>query len=201
MRFQSIVFTSTLLVGLGLSVGCTTVSQTTQTAPQKAQKKQRIQDYYPMRVGDRRVYRIQFGKKSKPEQRTIRITKKVGQRFFDNEQGNFKIDAYGLEANQRRYLLKYPLRRGQKWLSVTGVTTVERYQIIDVNRTTTVPAGTYSKCIVVRSRQKVGPQKVLEALQYYAPNIGPVKIVTILDAGGKRRHQWSLELVAYYPGK
>jgi hypothetical protein len=197
------------IVAFGLATvwgvsGCTSTTatktkKTNKPAPQASNT--RIQDYYPLQVGDRRVYRIRYGSSKKTIQRTIQITKKQGSSYFDNQRGSYQVDAYGLRGNKLRYLLKYPLQKGKRWLSVTGVTTVERYQIIDTNRTLTVPAGTYRKCIVVRSTQRLGPQGTLEAYHYYAPKIGPVKIATSLKSGRGRLPQWSLELVAYYPAK
>lgn len=198
MKMYRFVFALLGLALLATGWSCTPTQTQTKTEPLAAPRYQRIQDYYPLQVGDRRVYRIQYNR-FKTIQRTIQITHKKGNSFYDNQRGSYTIDSYGLQANKLRYLLKYPLRKGKKWLSVTGVTSVERYQIIDTNRTVTVPAGTYPGCIVVRSREKVGPGRFLEAMHYYAPQIGPVKITTVVQQNNRRLPQWKLELVAYYP--
>ncbi|MEM1008349.1 MAG: hypothetical protein AAGJ35_05035, partial [Myxococcota bacterium] len=99
--------------------------------------------------------------------------------------------------NNVRYLLKYPLRVGTQWLSVTGITSVEKYRIIEMNRRIRVPAGSFSRCLVVRAREQRAGQGAVEALFYFAPRVGLVKSVSTREYDGKRLVYNVMELVSY----
>ena len=185
-----------LFVG-GFFPSCTTKNIKTEQRSY-LQKDLKIQDYFPLRIGDTRVYRIRY-KQGRVIRREIKIIGKKGDTFIDNTNPpqRYKIDAYGLRGGNKRYLLKYPLRVGTRWLSVTSITRVERYQIISIRRLVTVPAGIYKNCIVVRSRERQSSGEILENNMYFARDVGIVKVATIFESHGKRIPQWTLELISF----
>ncbi len=159
----------------------------------------KIQDYFPLRVGDVRVYRIRYSK-GPTIQQAIKIVAKKGNIFYDNSQPpqSYEFDAYGLKGGNSRYLLKYPLRVGTRWLSVTDITRVERYEILSTRATVTVPAGVYKNCILVRSHERQSSGGILENNLYFAPKVGLVKIATIYKSRTQQLPQWTLELIAFH---
>lgn len=178
---------------LPLLFGCTA----SKLAVKAVGPSKKVADYFPLRVGDRRIYRIRFAN-GKTIKREIRIVRKKGNTFHDSKGQSYAYDPYGLRS-ERRYLLKLPLTAGTRWLSITSLTSVERYVITADSATVTVPAGTFRECIQVRSRDRRGRHGTLEALFYYAPKVGLVKVVTSLDRRYQKVPQWRLELVKYVP--
>jgi len=170
------------------------------TSSSQKQKKLRIQDYFPLRLGDSRRYRILFAPTKQVIEREIKMISKKGNTFSDSANGVYRYDTHGLRS-RLRYLLKYPLQVGNRWLSVVGITTIERYRIIDVKRGVSVPAGYYRNCIVVRSRRKIDSRRTHEALHFYAPSIGLIKYITILREGRNSSAQWTAELLSYRHGQ
>lgn len=214
-----------LLFGL---LGCQGTSKTTvrtQATQSKKENTLRIQDYFPLRVGDKWTYNIQYSFTKKIKQWQVRMVRKKGRLFYDSDKPpqQYEYDAYGLRTQkvldgqknyewckrkefglcaQRRYLLKYPLEVGNRWMSVIGVTKVERYMIMSVSHTVRTPAGAYDNCIVVRSREDQGRLGILENRLYFAPQVGLIKIVTVKETrAGRRIPQWTLELISYYTQK
>lgn len=187
-----------LLVGLTSLLACpATQTRITPTAP--TTESMRLEDYFPLHVGSRWKYKIHSHITKRDVFFERKILRQQGRTFFDNANGQYHYDTYGVREGLR-YLLKYPLQPGNRWLSVVGVTEVERYSILSTQRTVAVPAGTYSRCIVVSSRKKVGRQDVLESLFYFAPQIGFVKISIALDRNGQRIPQWTYELMSFQTG-
>lgn len=190
-RLRIVVFVSFLF-----ALGC----NPTQTRTKSLQGNNlSLQDYFPLRVGASWKYKIYsyITRRSKNFER--KIIQQKGPKFLDNAKAVYSYDTYGLREGLR-YLLKYPLKVGNRWLSVVGVTTIERYLITSVGRTVSVPAGTFKNCIVVRSRQKVDRQRSLEAMFYFAPKVGFIKITQTVEERGTRKPQFKLELTSYSLG-
>ncbi len=189
-----------IVVGLGLGLLTLSSCLPTQTRTNTPTSNLRLQEYFPLRVGATWKYKIYsyITRRSKFFER--RIVRQKGKKFLDNAKAIYSYDTYGLREGLR-YLLKYPLKVGNRWLSVVGVTTIERYLITNVGRTVSVPAGTFKNCIVVRSRQKVDRKRTLEARFYFAPNVGFVKIIQVIEESGTRKPQFKLELVTYKSGQ
>lgn len=189
-----------ILFALSLStclMACTNSTVNTNSSDGGSQL--RLQDYFPLRVGARWKYKIYSYIEKKNVSFERHIVRKTGNKFFDNAKGQYHYDTYGVREGLR-YLLKYPLKRGNRWVSVVGVTDVEKYTIVDTARIVRVPAGTYRDCIVVRSQRKVNNRDTLEAHFYFAPQVGFVKITMALESNGNRIPQWTYELQAFFAG-
>lgn len=207
MKFR-LLWIVTLAMVWSLGAGCT--NQTSSTKLNKTPER-RIEDFFPLKVGIRRVYKVR-DLTGMTYQVETRIARKKGQRFFEMERrlaqglkqkasvsrqsGFYEFDEFGLRG-KKRYLLKHPLRVGTKWLSVIDAGRVEKYEIISVGRTVRVPAGTYENCIFVRSRDQRERNDYLENHIYFAPGVGIVKIMTASHNNGRRRVQWLLELSSF----
>ncbi len=183
-----------LWLWVGLS-SCATTKSSENAGDAKAPTF-KLEDYYPLQLGNRWTYRIS-SLHSKPIERSIQIVKREGESFVDNLQQSFVVDSYGLRNNNVRYMLKYPLRVGTQWLSVTNITSVERYTIIEIDRTEKVPAGEYKNCLVVKAREQRAGQGAIEALLIFAPRVGLIKNVAIRDDGGHRVVYNTMELVEF----
>lgn len=195
-RFYLYVFLGIVLLG-SLS-GCP-ATQTRTTPIGTKDDALRLEDYFPLHLGSRWTYQIHSHITKSDLKFERKIIRKQGRTFFDNANGQYHYDTYGVREGLR-YLLKYPLQVGNRWLSVVGVTEVERYQIVSTKRTVQVPAGTYTNCIVVSSQKKVGRQDTLESLFYFAPQIGFVKIAIALERNGQKIPQWTYELLSFQTG-
>ncbi len=160
----------------------------------------RLQDYFPLRVGAKWKYKIYSFIEKKNIAFVRQIVRKKGNKYFDNAKSQYHYDTYGVREGLR-YLLKYPLKRGNRWVSVVGITDVEKYTIVATDRTVRVPAGVYKSCIVVRSQKQVSNRDTLEAHFYFAPQVGFVKITMALESNGSRVPQWTYELVSFFAGK
>jgi hypothetical protein len=132
-----------------------------------------------------------------PPQRVVRILSRSADGFFlDNERGELRADADCLRDRQRR-LLCAPIRAGNGWVSVTGVSATERYEIVAVDERAETPAGTFAGCVRVRAHLKAGAaaENVLELT--YAPGVGPVRIETFAVVDGKTAAQVRAELKSH----
>ncbi|HAA57231.1 MAG TPA: hypothetical protein DCE42_20865 [Myxococcales bacterium] len=205
---KSLSTRNTILLLLGIAVfvfcgfGCATTSNTKKQHTIQVRQVLKAKDYFPLRVGDKRVYRVRFAQQTKTQKQVVRVIRQKGQRFFDDQKQFYEYDSYGLRSN-RRYLLKYPLRVGTRWFSVVGTyaSQVERNVIVGVNSRISTPAGVYERCIVVRSQDSQGKRGVLEGMFHFAPGVGLAKVSTVLKTQGRRIPQWTLELVSFEAGK
>lgn len=183
-----------LLLGLA---SCTTTTQNTRSS-KKSTSTLLVQDYFPLRVGDERVYRMRY-----LSPRVLihkhRVIKKSKDRFFDNLGEFYQYDPWGLRG-RRRYLLRYPLNVGTKWMSVVNFR-VERYRIVSTASNVSVPAGNYRNCIVVHANEDPTPNGYSHNRMYFAPRVGLIKIQTYRVLGsGKKVLQNTTELVSFKPG-
>ncbi len=191
-----------LLLPLFISWGCPSSvnkSSIKKVGPSERSESLSVKDYFPLRVGHTWIYQISYGKGVRQKVEKIKIVKRKGNTFYDNTSAFFTYTPQGVRANEVRYLLKYPLKVGNRWLSVTGITDIERYEIISVNSEVSVPAGTFKNCIVVRSKKRINPKLTLVAEHVYAPKVGLVKLSTFLVSPGKRLPQFTLQLQRFIP--
>jgi len=171
-------------LALGL-VACAKGATTAGTA------KLRAADYHPLAVGNSWTY---VGKmKGQPVAKTVSLTGMKDGFFVDSENGGLKVDAEGLR-DEKRYLLKEPLERGKTWSSIVSVSSTEHYEIADTGFTTTVPAGTFNDCVLVRATNRADQNHSLKAEWTYAPDVGIVRIYTAELTGGQELLQLLVEL-------
>lgn len=91
----------------------------------------------------------------------------------------------------RNYLLKFPLKVGNNWTSVSKTlltkSTVLLTEVIEkTDEVITVPAGTFKDCIRIKSTGKASAKEPwfggrtainVEIYSWYAPNVGLVKVI------------------------
>lgn len=157
-------------------------------------------ELFPLAVGNQWVYvdrspALPAG--ARPPQRRVRIVERSADGFYrDNQRGELRVDGDCLRDRARR-LLCGPLEVGNAWVSVTGASATERYQIVAADERVETPAGTFSGCVRVRAtmRAGAGAESVLELT--YAPGVGPVRIETFAVVEGKVAPQVRAELASY----
>jgi len=155
-------------------------------------------DYFPLAVGDRWVYDGPARPDGSREPITIAITgKKDG--FFEQTGGQLiSCDSEGLR-DQKRLLLQGPIERGHTWKSVVSVGSVEQYEIVDVDGTVTVPAGTFGNTVTTRAKQRIDAQRTLINETTYAPGTGMIRIATVLQEGDREIPQIEIVLRKFTP--
>ena len=157
-------------------------------------------ELFPLAVGNEWTYLDRspaLAPGDKPPERTVRILSRSADGFFrDNERGELRADVDCLRDRSRR-LLCAPVAKGHSWVSVTGVSATERYEVVATGERVRTPAGTFSDCVRVRAHVRAGPgaEHVLELT--YAPGVGPVRIETFAVVEGKATAQVSAELKSY----
>jgi hypothetical protein len=127
----------------------------------------------------------------------VRILSRSADGFYrDSQRGELRADADCIRDRSRR-LLCAPVEVGRTWVSVTGVSSTERYEVVATGERIETPAGVFSGCVRVRAHARAGPQaeNVLELT--YAPGVGPVRIETYSVVEGQAKLQISAELKAY----
>ena len=152
------------------------------------------EDYYPLAVGNHWTYAVNF--LGDRRERRVEI---IGQRdgyYLDNEGGQLTVDGLGIR-DQKRYLLKDPIRLGASWTNVVSASSVEHYQITELGPPCQVPAGTFENCVKVQSRNRMDEQRTLVNELTFAPSVGIVRIELTLESGGKRVPQSTFELKAF----
>jgi hypothetical protein len=157
-------------------------------------------DLFPLAVGNRWTYvdrspGLPAGQP--PPVRTVRIVERTADGFFrDNERGELRADGDCVRDRVRRLVCR-PVETGTSWVSVTGVSATERYEIAAVGERVETPAGTFSGCVRVRAHVRAGPgaENILELT--YAPGVGPVRIETYSVVEGKMAPQVRADLESY----
>jgi len=132
-----------------------------------------------------------------PPERTVRILSLTADGFYrDSDRGELRADGDCLRDRSRR-LLCAPLQAGRTWVSVTGVSATERYEVVATGERAETPAGTFRDCIRVRAHVRAGSkaENVLELT--YAPGVGLVRLETFAVVEGKSWLQVSAELKSY----
>tara|TARA_B100001093_G_C26692611_1_gene955481 strand:- start:308 stop:1009 length:702 start_codon:yes stop_codon:yes gene_type:complete len=103
---------------------------------------------------------------------------------------------------EKKYVLKYPIKVGEKWSSQSKTFLIIRrypyfdyrattdfeidYEITSVNETVKVPAGKFNKCIKIEGKgnatfigdREIGLIKIaIKTTEWFAPGVGLVKII------------------------
>ncbi len=149
------------------------------------------EDYYPLAVGNHWTYSVNF--LGDRRERRVEI---IGHRdgyYLDNEGGQLTVDGLGVR-DQKRYLLREPIRSGASWTNVVSASSVEHYQITEVGQTCRTSAGTFENCVRVQARNRMDEQRTLVNELTFAPSVGIVRLELSLESNGKRVPQSTFEL-------
>lgn len=162
-----------------LAMGCQTAPA---PKPESSESTMRVEDFYPLQVGNRWTYEVSGGGLS--GQQTIETTSEENGWFVDSMGGRLRIDAFGLR-DPDRYLLRAPLEAGTSWSNVESVQSVERHEIVEAGRSCSTEAGLWARCVVVRSTNAVTPSRVFVLESTYAEGVGLVAQRTLQQAKGQ----------------
>lgn len=154
-------------------------------------------DYYPLSIGITWTYEAKLlGEARRLEVTTLR---KNDDGFVEDSTGaQMLVDAFGIR-DQKRYLLRNPVKAGTKWTNVVSVSSVETYEIVAADQTCEAPAGRWVGCVVVESRNRVEEGVTLINEMTFAPGVGIVRLATVLESNGKQIPQSTLTLVEFRP--
>ena len=129
--------------------------------------------------------------------RQVRIVGRSADGFFqDDQHGELKLSGGCLQDRVRR-LLCGPLEVGTSWKSVVSVSSTEKYEIVGVGETVTVPAGTFQGCVRVRAVNPGPPGTELVGEITYAPGVGAIRIETLVVFNGAATPQLKAVLRSY----
>ncbi len=162
----------------------------TATAPLEA--------FLPLAVGNSWSYQTFFQGQAQPDLVVTIVDHKNG--FFIDDRphpGHMKIDGEGIRDGSVRYLLKAPLKKGNKWMSVADVRTVEHYEIVAVDREIRVPAGVFNGCVVVRMEVRMTENRSMINEMFFAPHVGIIEILASLKDGARTIPQSKMQLKKY----
>ncbi|MCA2976811.1 MAG: hypothetical protein INH37_00860, partial [Myxococcaceae bacterium] len=178
---------------LVFAAGCATAQAPVAAAPPAAP---RAAGFFVLKVGTGWEYEAQM----LGEKRTLSVSLLETQDGFaiDSTGARLLADAYGVR-DQKRYLLRDPVVAGTKWTNIVSPSSVEAYEIIAVDQPVETPAGTFTGCVVVESRNRIDGQRALVNEMTLAPGVGIVKVVTALVDGARRVPQSELRLVRFKP--
>jgi hypothetical protein len=150
-------------------------------------------DYYPLAVGNAWTYDAQM--LGEHHQADVRILRQANGFFEDSQGSKLTVDGEGLR-DERRYLLKDPLREGAEWDNVVSVSAREHYRIAQADAPCQVPAGSFQHCVTVESRTRTSKVTLINALTF-APGVGIVHLTVEAERGGERIPQSELTLTHY----
>lgn len=161
-----------------------------------------LKSFMPLAVGNRWIYQTTFQGQPQPDL-AVTIVKQHNGFFIDDRPhpGRMKIDGEGIRDGNVRYLLKTPLRKGNKWMSVADVRTVEHYEIVGVNQEVHVPAGAFKGCVVVRMEVRMTDKRSMINKMFFAPQVGIVEIEASLKDGARTIPQSKLMLRSFVPAR
>ena len=169
------------------AVSCTPSTKVpdTKTPPEK----ENISLYYPLKVGSEWEYEGEGNEYAAYTQKVTYSEDNKYQVMIDNG-GTRAANIYEIKddsivntymegevydeknvlennANIDTIIIKLPIEAGNKWVSEEN-----SYEIIDINASVTVPAGTFQDCITVKEIYK---DKTAYRNYYYKKNVGLVK--------------------------
>jgi len=185
-----------LLLAAALAAGCGHAAPAPTAAPPGAAQ---VAELFPLAVGNEWTWvdRSPALPQGRSPERTVRILGLSPDGYYrDSDRGELKVEGGCLRDRLRR-LLCAPIEAGRTWVSVTGVSSTERYEIAAAGERVETPAGRFQGCVRVRALQRAGPEaeNVLELT--YAPGVGPVRIETYALVAGKLSLQVRAELKSY----
>jgi hypothetical protein len=150
--------------------------------------------FYPLSVGNRWSYDQQF--LGSVRQLEVAIVDETNGFFQDNSGQKLTFDSHGLR-DDKRYLLRSPLVVGRTWTNVVSVSSTEYYKVLEVGGECEAPAGKFSGCVRVESRNRQDPRTTLVNEMTFAPGVGLVRVKVIAETGQKRLPQTELTLRDY----
>lgn len=168
-----------LLVLLGSASACRTGREA--VAPQSDEARLRVGDFFPLAVGHAWTYEVRGG--GQRGEQTVTIMREDGGWFVDSMGGRLRMDAFGLR-DPDRYLLRSPLVVGASWSNVESVQSVERHEVIEAGVSCATAAGTWARCVTVRTTNAVDKGRVFVLESTYAEGIGLVAQRTLQEARG-----------------
>jgi hypothetical protein len=133
--------------------------------------------YYPLGIGYSWTYKGKF--LGQAVEKKIVIEKKEGGFYIDNTGAMLMHDQDGLRDN-KRYLLKNPIKKGNKWISIVSSQSTERYEIIQTDIKAKYKDDIIKNCIKVRSTNRIDATKEMVAEWIYAPDIGIISFSTFI---------------------
>ncbi|MFZ5468338.1 MAG: hypothetical protein ACOZIN_02775 [Myxococcota bacterium] len=172
----------------GLAVGCAKRVAAQGTSPHDAAA------YFPLAVGNRWTYATQFLGQQVEEK--VEIVQKDGGYYVDNQGNRITVDAYGVR-DEKRYLLREPVEVGRAWSNVVSVQSAEHYRVLQVGQECASPAGKFVGCVRVEGRNRVKEGTTLVNELTFAPKVGLVSMVVVLEENGKRVPQTRRELTRF----
>jgi hypothetical protein len=154
-------------------------------------------DYFPLAVGNSWTFLDRSPQHREPIRRTVRIVGRDAAGYFvDDAKGALRADRDCLHDRSRRILCA-PMQAGTAWSSVVGPSATEHYEIAATGETVTVPAGSFQRCVRVRSRVRAGEVEAVAELTY-APGVGPIRLETFAVVKGTAVPQVHGELESYH---
>jgi hypothetical protein len=150
--------------------------------------------YYPLAVGNKWTYQVNL--LGERQIQTVEIVRQQRGFFEDNQGGELAVDSYGIR-DHKRYLLRSPLDLGATWTNVVSVSSVEHYKLESVGEPCAAPAGGFTSCVRVTSRNRVNATTTLVAEFTFAPHVGIVRVRTSRESAGKEIPQVELALLKY----
>ncbi len=183
---RKIVFLGVMWV---LSNGCAHV----KTVESHASKDLGV--YLPLKIGNCWSYTTWFHGQPQADLEVCIQSESEGY-YLDNRPNpsRWRIDAHGIRDGNTRYILKAPVEIGNTWMSVADVRTVERYEIVEIGKTVSTPAGEFKGCVLVSMEVRLTNTRMLQNQMIFAPDTGIVEIRTILLENGKKMPQSLMQL-------
>lgn len=140
--------------------------------------------YYPLGIGYTWIYKGKFIGQS--VEKKITIEKKDGSFFVDNTGAMLMHDEEGLRDN-KRYLIRKPIKKGNKWISIVSDKSTEHYEIVQTDIKAKYKNELIKNCIKVRSTNRIDATKDMVAEWIYAPDIGLINFSTYIL---KNKKEW-----------
>lgn len=184
------------VVALALLAGCARRVETSEATKAVGPE---VADFYPLAVGNSWTYQARFLGEER-EQKVEIVSRDAGGFFRDSLGNALVVDAFGLR-DDRRYLLRAPVKEGTQWTNVVSVSAVEKYRILHAGSPCQVPAGKFEGCVKVEGRARVDAKTTLINELTFAPRVGMVRVETFAETAGKRIPQTVLSLQSYSLGQ
>ena len=157
----------------------------------------RATDYAPLAVGATWTYATDvLGDRTKGQVQ-IRVTDKVDGFYRDTARGEYRHTPSGLR-DRIRYLIRHPLRPGNKWKATLSTAAVEHFSIVSVGQPCDTPAGQFGDCLVITAYQRRNAREVQHVTYTWVRGVGLARILVEGEVTGKGRFRQSeLALVHY----
>ena len=197
MRINSWFSLAVMLIGIS-GIGCAHIGGRGAEKDDGETARYKLEKYFPLAVGNSWTYQTSFQDQAQSDL-VVTIIKEDKGFFIDDRPrpGRLHLDASGIRDGNIRYLLKSPLKKGSKWMSVADIRTVEHFEIAEVARKIQTPAGVFRDCVVVNMEVKIKENRSMVNRMTFAPEVGIVEIRAILIEGTKNITQSYMVLKAY----